>query len=304
MLKLVMAWFALSISAAAQSGRPCTKFSVITVDKLGNVNEGLSADDRRWFHDKVEKKNPAICYADQRLDIPVMFVVTVTPDTYHGDRVVTDTQKNPITGTVTDEQGNESTVTATQTTTSSTVVPYSFEYGIYTLSVKQRQKDGSFVILHRFQQKGIYRTLYGVPLGGKGHHPAHAVIEEAAEWLNKNSLPNDPSTLSPGTGDPRTESVERSRRPEPESASPNPSTPGRSVTLDISSSPAGADIEIDGAFVGETPSSLEVSRGPHSIRISKKGFSGWERKITATSGHANISPELEKIEPPPLQTGK
>ena len=70
------------------------------------------------------------------------------------------------------------------TTTTSTAVPYSFEYGIYTLSVERQQKDGSYLVLHRFQQKGIYRTLYGVPLGGKGHHPAHAVIEEAAQWIS------------------------------------------------------------------------------------------------------------------------
>ena len=63
--------------------------------------------------------------------------------------------------------------------------------------------------------------------------------------------------------------------------------------IDISSTPPGADIEIDGKFVGSTPSSITVAPGDHEIAVKKSGFAVWDRKITVSSGHVNISAELE-----------
>lgn len=75
------------VSVAAQAG-PCIKFSVVTEDKLRNLSQGLSADDRKWFRDKVERKNPGVCYTDPGQNVPIVFFISVTPDTYHGTRVV------------------------------------------------------------------------------------------------------------------------------------------------------------------------------------------------------------------------
>jgi hypothetical protein len=62
--------------------------------------------------------------------------------------------------------------------------------------------------------------------------------------------------------------------------------------FDISSTPVGADIEIDGKFVGSTPSSITVGPGDHDIVVKKSGFTTWERKITASTGHVTLSAEL------------
>jgi len=62
--------------------------------------------------------------------------------------------------------------------------------------------------------------------------------------------------------------------------------------FDISSTPVGADIEIDGNFVGSTPSSITVGPGDHDIVVKKSGFTTWERKITASTGHVTLSAEL------------
>jgi hypothetical protein len=45
-----------------------------------------------------------------------------------------------------------------------------------------------------------------------------------------------------------------------------------SATLNFSSLPSGADIDIDGAFVGNTPSAIEVPSGEHIVTIGTKGF--------------------------------
>ncbi len=65
--------------------------------------------------------------------------------------------------------------------------------------------------------------------------------------------------------------------------------------LDLASTPTGADIEIDGKFVGSTPSSISVSPGDHDIAVKKSGFADWIRKVTVSTGHVNISAELTPV---------
>jgi hypothetical protein len=63
--------------------------------------------------------------------------------------------------------------------------------------------------------------------------------------------------------------------------------------LEVSSTPDGADIEIDGNFVGSTPSTVGVAAGLHQLSVTKAGFKLWERKITVSSGHIKIDAALE-----------
>ena len=63
--------------------------------------------------------------------------------------------------------------------------------------------------------------------------------------------------------------------------------------LEVSSTPDGADIEIDGNFVGSTPSTVGVAAGPHQLSVKKAGFKPWERKVTVSSGHIKIDATLE-----------
>jgi PEGA domain len=63
--------------------------------------------------------------------------------------------------------------------------------------------------------------------------------------------------------------------------------------LHLSSTPAGADIELDGSFVGQTPSSVLVLPGDHSVKITKTGYKQWERKIKTSGGEVTMVAELE-----------
>jgi hypothetical protein len=80
-------------------------------------------------------------------------------------------------------------------------------------------------------------------------------------------------------------------------ASAAPTTQGAAsqANLEISSSPAGADIELDGSFIGNTPSTVGVAAGDHLIRLTKNGYVKWERKLKTSSGTIKISPELEQL---------
>jgi hypothetical protein len=69
--------------------------------------------------------------------------------------------------------------------------------------------------------------------------------------------------------------------------------PSVDAQLAVTSVPGGADVELDGNFVGNTPSTIGVSPGEHTVGVKKTGYKTWERKITVSSGRVNISAELE-----------
>ena len=93
------------------------------------------------------------------------------------------------------------------------------------------------------------------------------------------SVPSASSAATPNAGPAETSSIS------PDQAS--------AAELEVSSTPDGADIEIDGNFVGSTSSTVGVTAGPHLVSVKKAGFKPWERKITVSSGHIKIDATLE-----------
>ena len=67
--------------------------------------------------------------------------------------------------------------------------------------------------------------------------------------------------------------------------------------VQVNSEPAGADIEVDGSFVGNTPSSVELAPGEHTVAVKKSGYKPWERKLKVSGGDINLNAELEKMPP-------
>jgi hypothetical protein len=73
------------------------------------------------------------------------------------------------------------------------------------------------------------------------------------------------------------------------------------ASLTIDSTPAGADIEVDGSFVGNTPSTVNVAPGSHEITVKKKGFADWKRKLNVTGGNVHLNAELDATPAPAPQ---
>jgi hypothetical protein len=69
-----------------------------------------------------------------------------------------------------------------------------------------------------------------------------------------------------------------------------------SARIQLESDPAGADIEVDGSFVGNTPSEVQVVEGDHTVTVKKAGFKDWERKMKVSGGSSvHLSAGLEKL---------
>jgi hypothetical protein len=68
-----------------------------------------------------------------------------------------------------------------------------------------------------------------------------------------------------------------------------------SAKLVLESNPPGADIDVDGSFVGNTPSDVQVSEGDHTVSVKKTGFKDWERTLKVSAGSSvHLNAELEK----------
>lgn len=68
------------------------------------------------------------------------------------------------------------------------------------------------------------------------------------------------------------------RRDVSERAAAAPSTAG-SGELAVSCDVIGAEIYVDGKFVGQTPSTLQLASGTHHIEVKSEGKRGWERDL-------------------------
>jgi PEGA domain len=78
----------------------------------------------------------------------------------------------------------------------------------------------------------------------------------------------------------------------------SPEKGSEKVKCGFSSTPSGADITVDGKYVGSTPSEIPLSTGTHVVVLSMSGFSEWKRELTVEAGSVlNVTANLQKSQP-------
>jgi hypothetical protein len=96
-----------------------------------------------------------------------------------------------------------------------------------------------------------------------------------------------------------------SAAPGPAPAPPsNPAPPADTVeapssdalaSVQLSSNPSGAEINIDGSYVGNTPTLIKLKPGTHSISMTLSGYAPWTRSVETAAGESrNFAATLEK----------
>jgi hypothetical protein len=174
-------------------------FAFVYVDRLNNTNRGIQGKPLKDVQKKLSKYGD-VCYTDNESAADFVFFVHTKPAVYHGVHTYSSTSShtdsNPVSGTITDQNGNTSTVSGTidttTTTTSTSTVPYEVDYSVFYLDImvpytKDGSTETSYKVLRTFDQKGLYNTMYGIGYG-KGKHPIPNVIDAAAKWLHENNL--------------------------------------------------------------------------------------------------------------------
>jgi len=67
------------------------------------------------------------------------------------------------------------------------------------------------------------------------------------------------------------------------------------VKCSFTSLPSGAEVSVDGRYVGSTPSVVSMSIGNHSVEVSMTGFAQWKRQLTVSAGsELSVNAVLQK----------
>lgn len=72
-----------------------------------------------------------------------------------------------------------------------------------------------------------------------------------------------------------------------------PAAPATTATLSVNATVAGADIEVDGMFVGNAPTTIQLAPGVHKLAV-RDGDNVWERDIQITAGTISINANLAR----------
>jgi hypothetical protein len=84
------------------------------------------------------------------------------------------------------------------------------------------------------------------------------------------------------------------KSPKEKAAGTTPAEPTKG-SVNVSSNPPGADISVDGEFVGNSPAALKLAPGKHTLTVRMSGYKDWSREITVHSGsEVQLTANLEK----------
>ena len=138
-----------------------------------------------------------------------------------------------------------------------------------------------------FQKKNkvaVFERTSGDTVISKSTMSLGGSVQEACDAINKFWAENGAKILS---------AKAREAAPAP-AAAPEPTVAAvAAAKIAVASTPDGADIELDGSFVGNTPSTVDATPGEHVITVHKKGFKEWQRKVKVSGGQINLRAELE-----------
>ena len=162
---------------------------------------------------------------------------------------------------------------------------------VYTgTTTPDEQKKTIYTI--RVALDGFVYTADSSPVFGVfSYKPTDLVVGDPVEACVKDK---DLVVTRPDGKDFKAKITRTARDAESSAAASRPTNEKVAASVQIDSAPAGADIQIDGAFVGSTPSNIQLPSGSHDVAVSKEGFKPWTRTIRVTSGQVSVKADLQK----------
>jgi PEGA domain len=115
---------------------------------------------------------------------------------------------------------------------------------------------------------------------------AEAVAKHLKEYVEHNS---GKETLTTGVSE---TAMAQSAQLDPSQAGDNSQAEPRAesgpamqpASVIVKSTPPGADINVDGKYMGSTPSTIQLAPGDHQVSIEKEELRPWQRTMTVTAG--------------------
>jgi len=72
--------------------------------------------------------------------------------------------------------------------------------------------------------------------------------------------------------------------------------------VSVDSNVSNCDVEVDGAFAGNTPTQLSLASGTHKIAVSQKGYAPWSKTVLVTSSGLHLRAQLDTADLRPGRT--
>ena len=149
-------------------------------------------------------------------------------------------------------------------------------------SFDARKDKHGITIFYENEKGGASKQLYTVVEAAQVAGPAtsdDAAHNRASQNSSSQIPPAQATTASPAQSQ------------QPASLAAN----RQKVKCNFSSTPAGAEITLDGRYVGSTPSTLGVGLGTHVVVLFMPGFAQWKRELTVSDGsELTVNAALQK----------
>lgn len=158
---------------------------------------------------------------------------------------------------------------------------------LHFIGIEYKTADGKKAGLLLQGDKDNYRAILTALEGSTG--APLSVSEKDREYVpgmpNVQSVRQDSSTPAPAKAGSEAAQVKTVAATET----------APSATITVKSNPDNAEVSVDGNFMGNTPASLKLTAGKHTVKVSLAGYKDWSREITVSAGsEMNLSPALEK----------
>jgi PEGA domain-containing protein len=143
------------------------------------------------------------------------------------------------------------------------------------------------------EKRGI--TVYYVDDKGKERKQLYTLVASDAKASQPAAAAAVATQQVPAAAAPRQNPPVPAPAPSVGSVQAAPPEKVERVKCNFSSTPPGAEITLDGKFVGSTPSEITVTTGTHVVAFSMPGFAPWQRDLTVIPGsELTVSAILQK----------
>jgi hypothetical protein len=152
--------------------------------------------------------------------------------------------------------------------------------------------EGGKGLLRVKNKVAVFTRITGDSLVSKSTHSLGGSVQEACDAITRDWAVNRKKIQ---TAEAEAENAKPAAGSQPSAAAVPEVAKATSPKITLASNPDGADIEVDGNFMGNAPSTLELTPGEHTILIHKAGYKDWEKKLKVTGGEIRVNAELEKV---------
>jgi hypothetical protein len=159
---------------------------------------------------------------------------------------------------------------------------------LHFIGIEYRPPDGKSSGLLLQGNKENYRAILKALEAATG--ASVAALEKDREYLADAATPvkeSKPPVAKP-VDQPKPVVAKPADQPKTPVVTPTNAATGKPIktgTVSINSSPRAATVTVDGVIMGNTPSSLKLPPGEHSISLSLGGYKDWVTSVTVEAGN-------------------